>query len=72
MQNAGRATDRRKYLLINEAALCTYVSLTLLTPSDSTFETPSTTYFVVFFALIKKIFLQNLVEIIFRYHKKYF
>ena len=26
----------------------------------------------LFFALIKKIFLQNLVEIIFRYHKKYF
>ena len=26
----------------------------------------------LFFALIKKIFLQNLVEIIFEYHKKYF
>merc|ERR1711860_362673 len=30
------------------------------------FETPSTNFF---FALIKKIFLQTLVEIIFRYHK---
>ena len=26
----------------------------------------------LFFALIKKMFLQNLVEIMFRYHKKYF
>ena len=26
----------------------------------------------LFFALIKKIFLQNLVKIVFRYHKKYF
>jgi len=32
------------------------------TPSHSTFGTPSTKYF---FALIKKIFLQTLVEILF-------
>ena len=29
-------------------------------------------YFFLFFALIKKTFLQNLVEIIFRYYKKIF
>ena len=43
-----------------------------LPPSYSTFGKPSTKIFFLFFALIKKIFLQTLVEIIFRYHKKYF
>ena len=37
-----------------------------------TFGTPSTKIFFLFFALIKKIFLQSPVEIIFRYHYKYF
>ena len=41
------------------------------TPAQSTFGTLSTKY-LTFFAFIKKIFLQTLVEIFFRYHKKYF
>ena len=36
------------------------------------FGTPSTKIFFLFFTSIKKIFLQNLVEIIFKYHKKLF
>ena len=42
----------------------------LFTPSDSTFVTPSTIFFFLIFPFIKKIFLQTLVEMIFRYHKK--
>ena len=41
-------------------------------PSDSTFGTLSTKIFFLFVALIKKIFLQTLVEIFFRYHKNFF
>ena len=38
-------------------------------PAQSTFGTPSTKIYIFFFALIKKFFLQTLVETILRYHK---
>ena len=41
------------------------------TTAQSNFGTPSTKVFLIFLLLIKKIFLQTLVEIIFRDHQKF-
>ena len=57
-------------LLVSDTHMI-FFSKNLIYTSDNTFGTPSTIFFL-FFALIKKISLLTLVEIIFRYHKKTF